>query len=139
MHCNGDTCIFGRPFFRKSASRGFEPTLDFGCPFPGLRQWWLPLRHNRGCGLRVATSRRCPTGRGWRSKAEIPPWMTGKVKRNFHFTYLNASLDMWSKYPRRHFRPGYMFRFLPFSGYAFYAKLRVLVHHELPKTPLKLP
>ena len=41
---------------------------------------------------------------------------------------------MWSKYPRRDFRPGYMFRFLPFSGYAFYAKLRVLVHYEQPKT-----
>ena len=61
VHCNGDTSIFGRSFFRKSASRGFEPTRDFGCPFPGLRQWWLPLRHNRGCGLRVATSRTCAT------------------------------------------------------------------------------
>ena len=40
------------------------------------------------------------------------------------------------KYPRRDFRLGYMFRFLPFCGYAFYAKLRVLVHYELPKTPL---
>ena len=32
----------------------------------------------------------------------------------------------------------FLFRFLPFSGYAFYAKLRVLVHYELPK-PVKKP
>ena len=40
--------------FRKSASRGFEPTRDFGVPFTGFRQWWLPLRQRRGCGLRGA-------------------------------------------------------------------------------------
>ena len=40
--------------FRKSASRGFEPTRDFGVLFTGFRQWWLPLRQRRGCGLRGA-------------------------------------------------------------------------------------
>ena len=38
--------------FWKSASRGFEPTRDFGRLFTGMRQWWLPLRHGRGCGLK---------------------------------------------------------------------------------------
>ena len=40
--------------FRKSASRGFEPTRDFGVLVTGFRQWWLPLRQRRGCGLRGA-------------------------------------------------------------------------------------
>ena len=46
--------LTGLEDFRKSASRGFEPTRDFGVLFTGFRQWWLPLRQRRGCGLRGA-------------------------------------------------------------------------------------
>ena len=43
---------------REKAPRvGFEPTRDFSRPFQGMRQWWLPLRHGRGCGLRGSGSR----------------------------------------------------------------------------------
>ena len=31
---------FWTSVFRKSASRGFEPTRDFGCPFRAFSQWW---------------------------------------------------------------------------------------------------
>ena len=49
--------------FKKSASRGFEPTRDFDGLFTGLSRWWVPLRHRRGCGLRVSASRWFATGR----------------------------------------------------------------------------
>ena len=44
----------------KSASRGFPGIRTHARlrpSFPGMRQWCLPLRHGRGCGLRVCGSR----------------------------------------------------------------------------------
>ena len=56
--------------FKKSASRGFEPTRDFDGLFTGLSRWWIPLRHRRGCGLRGCATRSC---RNERSKPEFRP------------------------------------------------------------------
>ena len=49
IHCKSGVLIFCRS---KSASRGFEPTRDFGRLFTGSSRWYIPLRHGRGCGLR---------------------------------------------------------------------------------------
>ena len=67
--------------FRKSASRGFEPTRDFSGPFTGSSRWWVPLRHRRGCGLRECRTWWC---RNARSKLKISDVASGG---NLFFAY----------------------------------------------------
>ena len=79
---------------REKAPRvGFEPTRDFSRPFQGMRQWWLPLRHGRGCGLRGSGSRWCAAGRcrksmifrrNWSSKNQHAGCAMGQKPREKH-------------------------------------------------------
>ena len=86
---------------REKAPRvGFEPTRDFSRPFQGMRQWWLPLRHGRGCGLRGSGSRWCAAGRcrksmifrrNWSSKNQHAGCAMGQKPREKH-----AKIDHFS-------------------------------------------
>ena len=85
--------------FRKSASRGFEPTRDFGVLFTGFRQWWLPLRQRRGCGLRGAVRGELETDVGFLVGFWEGFWKLFKP-RSWYFgvRFLVGFLENWCRF-----------------------------------------